>query len=73
MHSCLAAATLRQYIRYRNSLGERCPHCHREISNKAVDQLPMPLLDEQGAATPRESFTANSVGEAEGDSLIMKS
>ena len=73
MHGCLALVTLHQYIRYRNSLGRRCPHCHQEIGNKALDPLPTPLLEEQSAVTPRESFSANSIGEAEGDTLILKS
>ncbi|OQV06371.1 hypothetical protein CLAIMM_10942 [Cladophialophora immunda] len=75
MHGWVAVTNLNRYIRYRQSLGPRCPHCHQAISNFVGPQIalpPSPIEGCQGPAAPRQSFSANSAGENEGDTLIMK-
>ncbi|KAH0847386.1 hypothetical protein FOPE_00696 [Fonsecaea pedrosoi] len=70
----VAVTNLNRYIRYRQSLGPRCPHCHRVTGNVIGSHIALPPspLEEGRPAVPRESFSANSVGENEGDTLIMK-
>ena len=76
MHAFMAVRNLRAYVRYRQSLGPKCPHCHQETGNVAAGAdfaLPDPPIQSgRGPAQPRESPSANSAGQAEGDVLLVK-
>lgn len=77
MHGFMVVANLRQYIRYRQSLGPWCPHCHQAIGTTQADKEQLPVgssaADEEPlVAAARDSFSANSNAEGEGDVLIMK-
>jgi hypothetical protein len=75
MHGFIAMKTLRKYIRYRQSLTSRCPHCQQELGFVAASIAlpPSPLQQAEASSLPRESFSANSAGENEADMLILKS
>jgi len=76
MHGLMAVRNLHAYIRYRQTASNTCPHCHQEIAVVAAAagvKLPdSPIEGCAGPAQPRQSLSANSVGEAEGDMLILK-
>ncbi|KIW70474.1 hypothetical protein PV04_02741 [Phialophora macrospora] len=75
MHGFMALKNLSKYIRYRQSLASRCPHCHRELGFVAacIALPPSPSQQAEASPVPRESFSANSAGENEADMLILKS
>ncbi|KIV95828.1 hypothetical protein PV10_03434 [Exophiala mesophila] len=86
VHAALVLYKSRQYLEYRRMLVECCPHCHHQLDISLVREPfsgPAHIAAPSGpghiesgpATTPRlqrDSFSANSVGEEEGDSLIMK-
>ena len=74
MHSYFAIRNFHRFIQYRQSLESRCPHCQQElgiVAAAAAGGVALPTSPDE--ATPRQSISANSVGEAEGDMLILKS
>ena len=78
MHAFIALKNLRAYIRYRQRLGPRCPHCRQELGFMTTGialppSPPLQAVDEAVVGEPRLSTSANSTGEGEGDMLIMKS
>ncbi|OCT50179.1 hypothetical protein CLCR_07573 [Cladophialophora carrionii] len=77
MHGYMALKSLQKYIRYRQSLTSSCPHCHQELgfvaASIALPPSPISRINQaESSPAPRESFSANSAGENEGDMLILK-
>lgn len=67
----------RQYLDFRRTMTDRCPHCHHQLeTGLGHEPFSGPIRIESVHSAPprpqRDSFPANSVGEEEGDSLIMK-
>ncbi|KAJ9616744.1 hypothetical protein H2200_000463 [Cladophialophora chaetospira] len=75
MHGYLSLKNAQKYIRYRQTVTSRCPHCHEELGfvPTRIALPPSPIVQAEASTGPRESFSANASGENEGDMLILKS
>ncbi|KAK5054035.1 hypothetical protein LTR84_001997 [Exophiala bonariae] len=82
MHGVMSVKKIAQYVKYRQSLSNSCPHCKRGYEDRPASKTPAgkaPALEPSPLSltacethSPRVSFSANTVGEGENDNLIMK-
>lgn len=74
LHGCMAMTNFRQYSRYRQIMGPRCPHCHRGLHSSLEDVMfslpPSPPEQERDAAGQRAILSPNADGEGENDRLV---